>query len=168
MIDLETVDTLPTAGILSIGAVEFDENEILDEFYQPVNVDSCYDLGLTKSEDTLKWWTNQSSTAKAVFTDPNRIHLKQALLGFIEWLPNDIGNLKIWAHGSDFDTPIIINAFNACGLKAPWNFWNHRCNRTVSAITGRRHSSRGVYHNALDDARSQAQHLLCVAPDFIR
>jgi hypothetical protein len=69
MIDMETLDVLPTATILTIGAVKFDPfgDELaepsMEKFYVKVDVDSCDRLGCTISQDTLNWWSNQSKEA---------------------------------------------------------------------------------------------------------
>jgi len=54
MIDLETLDVLPTATILTIGAVKFDpfgdlQKEKQDTFYVKVDIDSCDRIGATVS-----------------------------------------------------------------------------------------------------------------------
>ena len=58
MIDLETLDVLPTATVLTIGAVKFDpfgEDQIQkssEKFYVKVDLDSCDALGLTTVQRT--------------------------------------------------------------------------------------------------------------------
>ena len=67
MIDLETLDVLPTATILTIGAVKFDpfgddiNEKKAEKFYVRVDVDSCDALGGTVSQSTL--WHNFISSA---------------------------------------------------------------------------------------------------------
>ena len=70
MIDLETLDTKPSASILTIGAVKFDptgdelKESTCEKFYVKVDLDSCDKLGLTVSQSTLDWWANQSQEAQ--------------------------------------------------------------------------------------------------------
>ena len=65
MIDLETLDVLPSATILSIGAVKFDPfgDEVNEssavKFYTRVDIDSCDHIGATVSQSTLDWWASQ-------------------------------------------------------------------------------------------------------------
>lgn len=55
MLDLETMDTKPTAAITEIGAVRFDNEKILSRFRIKVDLQSCIDLGLTVSGSTIMW-----------------------------------------------------------------------------------------------------------------
>ena len=70
MIDLETLDVLPTATILTIGAVKFDpfgddiNEKKAEKFYVRVDVDSCDALGGTVSQSTLEWWAQQEKAAQ--------------------------------------------------------------------------------------------------------
>jgi len=85
MIDLETLDVLPTATVLTIGAVKFDpfgEDQVqksAEKFYVKVDLDSCDALGLTTSESTLAWWGQQSKAAQeeAFSTEGEYLSLKQ-------------------------------------------------------------------------------------------
>ncbi len=73
----------------------------------------------------------------------------------------------MWGCGSDFDNVVLANAYTMCGLKAPWNFWNNRCYRTIKARYPEVEFERvGVYHRAVDDARSQALHLMKIEKDL--
>lgn len=45
MLYLETMDTAPTAAIIAIGAVEFDEHTLGREFYRVVDLQSSMDAG---------------------------------------------------------------------------------------------------------------------------
>ena len=86
MIDLETLDVLPTATVLTIGAVKFDPfgddlaDPKMEKFYVKVDVDSCDRLGCTVSQATLDWWASQSKEAQEEAFDPNgRISIEDAL-----------------------------------------------------------------------------------------
>lgn len=173
MVDLETLDTAPTAVVLSIGAcrVDWDNECITDEFYRVISVESCAEAGLTTSSDTKSWWDRQSPEARKVFTDPN-VPLQQALIEFAAYLePFDRKKVRIWGNGSDFDNVILSNAYQTLNFETPWRFYNNRCFRTVNKTFGPfqyamdTESHRGgVYHNALDDAIYQAKRLLKLKP----
>jgi exodeoxyribonuclease VIII len=46
-------------------------------------------------------------------------------------------------------------------MPVPWQFWNSRCYRTVKSLYPDNKLKRsGTYHNAVDDAESQARHLI--------
>ena len=70
MIDLETLDTSPSAAIISlIGAVKFrsaTQTPLGDKFYLPVSIQSNLDEGRTISGDTLRWWMNQDDGAQRI------------------------------------------------------------------------------------------------------
>lgn len=170
MVDLETLDTRPTAVILSIGAcrVNWGTGEASDPFYRVIDPASCEEAGLTKSKDTLAWWAKQSEEARRVFTDPN-VSLLQALTDFATYLKFFGGRVRVWGNGSDFDNVILINAYNALGLDAPWRFYDNRCFRTVRKQLGHLITEPprgGTYHNALDDAVFQTQILLQLKEQF--
>ncbi len=167
MVDLETLDTKPTAIILSIGAclVNWDKGEPTNDFYRVIDPASCEEAGLTKSKDTLAWWAKQSEEARRVFTDPN-VSLLQALTDFAKYLSSfNKSKVRLWGNGSDFDNTIIANAYDALGLDAPWKFYNNRCFRTVRKVMGGQFEEptrAGTYHNALDDAKHQTRVLLAM------
>lgn len=50
----------------------------------------------------------------------------------------------------------------AAGLEQPWAFWNDRCYRTLKARSELKIARTGTHHNALDDAKSQALHLITI------
>jgi exodeoxyribonuclease VIII len=71
--------------------------------------------------------------------------------------------IKVWGNGSDFDNKLLSTAYEKIGWKhlIPWNFRNNRCYRTVKNLYPSVKMKRsGDHHNALDDAKSQANHLL--------
>lgn len=165
MVDLETLDTAPTSCIVSIGAVKFGPNgyDEYDTFYMVVDLQSCNDIGLTISADTVDWWIKQSIQARSVFNQPSDT-ITNVLYAFGEWLPD---NCKLWGNGASFDNAILANAYSVLKMEQPWKFWNDRCYRTIAAMHERQRFQQGTYHNALDDAKSQAEHLIQIAPGVI-
>lgn len=158
MLDLETLDTSPTALILAIGAVKFGRTELGDVFYMAIDIQSCLDKDLTISGSTLTWWLEQSLEAQAE-AFKGTIQLPEALRHFAEFLEDS--DIKVWGNGAAFDNVILANAYRACGIPVPWKFWNDRCYRTLKNERPEVPLERvGTHHNALDDAISQAQHLI--------
>lgn len=162
MVDIETLDNKPTSAIVSIGAVMFGPNgyDEYNTFYMVVDAQSCIDAGLTLSADTISWWMKQSDQARSVFQQP-AAHIANALVEFSKWFPT---GAKLWGNGASFDNAILSNAYSALKLQQPWDFWNDRCYRTIAAMHDRRRFQQGVHHNALDDAKSQVEHLIQIAP----
>lgn len=168
MLDLETLSTLPNAMLLSIGAVKFApeyfgyDDPVYDKFYQVVRSDKEL-TGFDINDDTLKWWTQQSEEARAVFADPNAVDLDTALHNFFAWVTRnaDRDDVRMWGNGSSFDNVILSTAYRLRGFEQPWRFWNDRCYRTVKNMYPKVDMVRvGTHHNALADAESQARHLL--------
>ena len=172
MIDLETLGTQPGSIILSIGAVLFDPTQPVpnclgEEFYYVVGKPTCLAAGLTFSQDTLDWWKKQSPEARKVLTqseDPNEsISLKKVLDLLSVWLPP---NTKVWSNGANFDQPLLDVAYNKVGKSIPWKYYHSRCHRTVVALHPNEKALRPptiLAHNALEDAKWQAKHLVNVA-----
>lgn len=156
MIDLETMDTASTAAIVSIGAVKFDKDGISDEFYSIIDLADCVQHGLTMSPSTVQWWISQPNKSDTFDGNKSKL-LSSALLKFGGWIPD---NARVWGNGSDFDNAILRNAYNACSLSVPWKYYNNCCYRTFKNLFPTPIDRVGTHHNALDDARSQALHLI--------
>jgi len=155
MIDLETLDVEPKAVILSIGLVAYYPDKIADTLYLIPSIQDQLNLGRTISESTLKWWMQQSSEARAIFsqqTSDFKWCMEQAAL----FLGQHRG--KVWSHGANFDTVLIASALKDVGIKNPYQYWDVRCFRTWMDEYGVKMEKRtGVHHHALDDAKTQAQ-----------
>ena len=162
MVDLETLGTTAGCTILSIGAVFFDRDKGLgDEFYTVVSRASCAEIGLFEDPDTVKWWKGQNADAQKVLKAAGLKKAKgiaNALSEFDAFIKKDTG-VKVWGNGADFDNPILIAAYTKLGRKQGWGNWSGRCYRTLKNLAPSVKLVRqGVYHNALDDAKSQAEH----------
>ena len=160
MIDLETLDVLPTATILTIGAVKFDPfgddvNEpSCEKFYVRVDIDSCDRIGCTVSQATLDWWASQSQAAQDEAFDPtNRIDIVDAMnqLYKLCW-----GAKRVWSHGAGFDVIIMEHIFRKIGKAVPWQFWEVRDTRTLFDIGINPNRPPVLKHHALEDAWNQA------------
>ena len=157
MIDLETMGTGSNAAIIAIGAVKFDHVGIVDEFYKVVSLESSVKNGMTIEPDTVLWWMKQSVEARKEFERKGG-SLCRVLLTFYEWFGQD---KPVWGNGASFDNVILSNAYKLTGLEQPWNFWSDRCYRTLKSLYPSIEVNRsGTHHNALDDAKSQALHLI--------
>lgn len=179
MVDLETRGTMAGCIILSIGAVEFNPltEELGKEFYTVISTPDSKERYLREEQGTMDWWAKQSEEARKVLAEsehPDAPTLPQALAHFNQWL-SSIGttnSFRIYGNGADFDNPILINAYDAGGVKPFFGTWGGRCYRTLKNLDelfGDSHkfhkldSDRhrvGTHHNALDDAKSQALHLM--------
>lgn len=167
MLDLETLGTGNRAVILSIGAVKFRPDTpahpnlfpVYDSFHIGVDPRSCVAHGLEMDADTVMWWFDSGRDhARQALQDLERVDLVTALEGFAMWFGAE--SLPTWGNGAVFDNVIMRSAYKATGQETPWKFWDDRCYRTLKALAPDVVLERvGTYHNALDDARSQAKHL---------
>ena len=174
MVDLETLSTAYNARILAIGAVKFNvEQGVYSSFYQAIAPPKIEHItngtdsdGFHISSDTMSWWATQSPEARAVFTDPNAMTIWSALLSFRTWVLKDnaVEDVRVWGNGASFDNVILSTAYDIGGMEKPWKFYNDRCYRTIKnvAVNKVEMIRTGTYHNALDDAESQANHLLAM------
>ena len=160
MIDLETLDVLPTATILTIGAVTFDplgrdvEEKSCEKFYVRVDVDSCDRLGATVSQSTLDWWAGQSQEAQNEAFDPtNRISIEDAMTQLYKFC---WGAKRVWSHGAGFDVIILEWYFRKIGKAIPWSFWEVRDTRTIFDLGINPNRPPVLKHHALEDAWNQA------------
>lgn len=176
MIDLETLGTTPGSIILSIGACFFDRNtsEIGEVFYTEINTQSCKDAGLTASADTIAWWERQSGDAKALLErcrSSNSLSALETAKQFIEWVnKQSFGSFtSVWANDPTFDCKLLEALLATCGESTPWPFWQERSCRTAVEIglamginPKKEIPFTGIQHNALDDAKHQAEYVSAV------
>lgn len=159
MIDIETFSTAKNAALASIGALKFNDKEILDKFYINIDPGTSKAAGLHFSQSTIDWWKSQKPEAFAALKK-DRYTLSNALDQFSEWYgPKSI---PIFACGPDFDLVIMEANYAAVGKKHPWKYSEARCFRTFKALFKADTVRQGVYHNALDDAIYQAQYIIDV------
>jgi hypothetical protein len=160
MIDLETLDVLPSASVLTIGAVRFDPfgddiNEPdCDKFYVKVDLDSCDRYGCTVSQDTVDWWARQSKEAQdEAFNPEGRIPIESAIDQLYKFC---WGGKRVWSHGAGFDVIILEHLFRKVGKAIPWSFWEVRDTRTLFDLGIDPRRPPVLKHHALEDAWNQA------------
>lgn len=171
MLDLETFGTRPGCVIRSIGALMFDPRATMSNpnseemFYVNVDRASCEVLGMHVDPDTEKWWSQPKmrEAQAALLVDPRPV--TEAACTFLDFWRRS-GARRVWSQGGNFDEPIMTAFLRACGLSAPWKFYDARCTRTAyqmgefDPFSVRR---EGTHHSALDDCRHQ---VICVQRAF--
>lgn len=161
MLDVESLGTRPGDIILSIGAVWFTPGgEEKSKFYCTINKDSSREAGLRAQKSTLEWWGKQAPEAQAA-AFKGEFSLESTLTQFKMWLPPG-ENTLIYGNGANFDNALLAAAYRAMKMDVPWKYWNDRCYRTLASMFMNQRTKverSGVYHNALDDARTQMQRL---------
>ena len=165
MLDLETMGNSADSAIVAIGAVEFNTqtSELGRQFYVVVDLQTSVQAGGVMDASTVLWWLKQSDGARKLFSEKGK-SINEALTDFATWL-NQCGavdDLKIWGNGAAFDNVILAGAYKRSGIQQPWQFRNDRCYRTIKGLYKeiKMRERVGVHHNALDDAISQALHLI--------
>lgn len=165
MIDIETMGTRPTAPIVSIGAVAFDDKGIHKKFYRVVNLESAVAGGGIIEPSTVMWWLTQSEEARVALTDDIDEPLSVVLEAFALWITDLPGGPSavrgVWGNGATFDNVLVAEAYKRLDMLAPWPFWKDRCYRTVKNMFPAVELVReGTHHHALADAETQALHLI--------
>lgn len=158
MVDIETYDVKPSAIILSIGACVI--TDIAMTFYKELDTTTQYQR--TVSSATKDWWSKQPMPIPIGTLD-----LHSGLLQFQQWLDSLAQYFTaepiIWCKGTDFDTAILIHAYQSLYLPVPWMYNNVRDCRTIYKVCG--FTARKANHNALHDAQWQAEDLMICLND---
>lgn len=161
MIDFETLAQTPDSAVLSLGAVLFNSEKIIEEREWAFSLEEQMRAKLSVNPETIIWWLKQGAAAQAVFDKcaTHGVSMKTFLPEFHEWLRQK--DVRIWGNGASFDVSIVEHLLNRGQVKIPWKFWNIRCYRTLKSLFDieRTVSRLGTKHNALEDAKFQA---LCV------
>ena len=116
MIDLETLDTSPTAVVTSVALVVFNpfSDAVTEQFSFQLDVQEQLDTGGTVSASTLQFWMSQMqvsnvSPADVVPTIETSLFEREEQL--LEWL-GDHGEFDgVWAQGINFDLPVLKSLF---------------------------------------------------------
>lgn len=166
MLDLETMDAAPTAAIVAIGAVRFNDTGITDEFYISIDLESARRGGGTMSASTILWWIGQSEDARNELLYSPKVDIGKALLEFTKFCPDQC---LVWGNGASFDNVVLRTAYERCMFPTPWNFRNDRCYRTLASMAPNALKVESqVPHHALHDARAQAQTLINIREAYGR
>ena len=156
MVDIETLGTKPYSVIVAIGATTGKR-----DFYQTLEIRNGVECGLKMDSDTVLWWLKQDEAARSVFLENEKgVKLFEALSAFGRFVPEN--DVMLWGNSAAFDLGLLGNAYDKLGLPRPWKYWQEGCYRTLKNV--RRDIEQGprigVAHNALDDAKTQHEHLL--------
>ena len=165
MLDTETMGIKPDAAIVAIGAVLFDEHtgQIGETFYRTIHLATSVRLGFKIEPATVLFWLGQEDEARRSILF-NAVNAVDAMTDFAEWVQQHgapKGELRVWGASPAFDCVKVQAHLEACGLEAPWFYWNERDYRTIrerNKIVPE--DERVGLHNALADAVHQARHLI--------
>ena len=160
MIDIETLGTKPGCVILSIGAVEFGDDQLGREFYIEIGLADCQQLGLTIDSETVRWWMGRETKPPVNGVVPLRSALTMLADELSGW-----EDKFVWANSPSFDISILEAAYHVTCVDPPWSFRNCRDFRTAKHLLAPDFDpatvpSQGDDHNALADAKWQAKALM--------
>lgn len=178
MIDLETLDTKPSAVVLSIGAVVWETYvseetpfelrwRLVERFLRVLDIQKQVDRKRTVSENTLLWWQRQDQTAKDEAFNPVRQHPGFVLGDFREFAGKyadpEVGDLGInafWASPATFDFPIWDDLAMTFNNFVPWTYRQKYDVRTVvreASYPAKNHvwNGLGVAHTPVYDCEWQ-------------
>lgn len=190
--DMETLEDMKKIDLLGVPAYDAlrkgNTADSEDFFYKVVNATTCALEGMSFDEDTMKFWSEASREAKAALSSYEAVSIVSAL-HFLEHYLERLketsggGELVIWTQGTDFDIPILKNAFSrVLGVtpdQLPWKYRNVRDARTyiieglTVALGLEDHETSQIYdylpnfadlvkHNSLHDAIRTALNVIYV------
>ena len=157
MVDCETLDIGERPVLLSIGAVVFNDQQILHYFDAGISTESTTDFDV--SQDTLDWWSEQSLAAREqAFSGTENI--KDALIRLVNFYTQHECT-EIWSKGALADIRWINNALSHFDIDRPWKFYKEFCFRTLlKSVPQFEIPFTGTPHSALDDAIHQAKQFI--------
>lgn len=167
MLDLETLDTKPSAHILELALVCFCPftGRVNESLSRHVRFGLTPQAGATISPSTLKWWvvTNQSYMNE-LFTEVDNI-LKVELFKIFDLFKQarELGEVRVWNTGT-FDIDIVNSAFEReLNIHEPIiKFWEVRDVRSLRQLNddfGLNNDEWPTSHNAKDDCLRQISYV---------
>lgn len=107
-VDNETLDTLHSAVVLTVGAVVFRGSTIVEKIYFAVDVQEQIDRGRTISGSTIMWWLVQDEKARRALIEPTALKISTGRAILREW---GARCEHIWARPAMFDLPMLRSLF---------------------------------------------------------
>lgn len=180
MIDIETLDTKPTAVVLSIGLVTFTASQVETQFNRSLiypSIEMQIARGRTISTSTLKFWMGQGgAAAEEAFVDEYERSDPENVMNGLQTILSNAST--IWANGDLFDLGILIDLNNFCSdmplykkYNAPRDLRTLRAEATKIGYTDAVSWDDLTPHSAIDDCigqirglRAIRKYLSCLAP----
>lgn len=184
VVDIEALDTTPTAKIGTIGAVAVDvlTGKQLGWFYQRIDL-AQKQRGRTVDPSTEAFWEQQSTENPGSWCemfDPGlaRVSLPVALIElseFIKGLERSEGAaVQVVGNGPEYDNAALADAYHRCEIPLPWSYWGNQSLRTavwmgrllLGVDPKRRLARASELHHALHDAQHEAAYLVAIMDAF--
>lgn len=158
MVDIETLGVIPSAVILSIGAITIVNSPVPEwNFYQELDTDTQFER--TKSQSTIDWWAKQPEG----LMPKGSTDIRKALSNFHEFFSHLRAEPIVWCKGTDCDIAILTHAFTQYHMPVPWKYDAVRDFRTLKKLFPHySYPANPNAHNALADAKHQAEELKAI------
>lgn len=163
MLDTESIGLNPDAALVSIGAVMFDENGGLGaSFYRVIHLATSVNAGFKMEPGAVLFWLSQPDEARNAILF-NALPMVDVMKEFADWLTAQCPReeVLVWGCSPAFDCIKVEAHCKAAGVRTPWSYYNERCYRTIRERNKVVEEDERIgLHNALDDAKHQALHLI--------
>src|SRR5260221_426000 len=131
MIDIETLDSSPTAAVIAIGACVFTDGLISDSVSVIIDAEAAQIYGTT-SDAAMGWWAHQDPEVRQrMFA--GKIAPRVAAAEFSVYVRAQRVD-EVWANAPTFDLSILRHLYTRLGMRVPWHYRDERCVRTVYAL----------------------------------
>jgi len=170
IIDLETLDNLPTAAVTNFTAIVFNPSDMIhfDElvknaFDVKLNWKEQLQEGRTTSVSTIEFWKKEENkTAFDLMVKPKGSDVKiqdlfPMFYKYLEQSGYDLGSgndAHAWSRGNSFDFSILENLYQHYNEANPIAYWNQRDIRTAIDTIGchidPEHKNRGYLNHMID------------------
>lgn len=175
--DIETFDTASTAVLVQIGAVVFEDGEILERWKRQVEVEDQIRRGRTISWSTLKFWLEQSDAARFSITadEPERLSGRsrtpvQSVLIEFKSLATHYQVERYHAKGR-MDGDVLDSLYAQHSMTPPWSFRQPRDMRSTLDFDYSGNAAnlerKGEAHDALADAIHQFEQIMVVRNEVL-
>lgn len=166
MLDVECMGMGADGALVSIGAVFFDEHQgqLGAEFHRAINLATAVQRGGTLDPSTIMWWLGQDDAARNSVRF-NGEHIDYALKEFHDFVLKHRTDrmVRVWGCSPTFDCEKVRSALGRSEVDVPWLYFNERCYRTIRERNRSvAQAEREGLHNALEDAKYQANHLIAI------
>jgi len=173
MLDIETWNRSSSEPlILSIGAVKFNADEIVDRFHVGVDPVDAERYGFHPDASTMLWWMDpKREAARKELLELPKVDLWSAVDGFLQWcrITPEEERGSLWGKGATFDNVRLKAVSDKLGLgyDAVFNYRQDECYRTLAnRCPDVKFEMIGTAHSAVADAESQARHLQAIAKQY--
>lgn len=167
VLDIETLDTTPTACVLSVGFAQVDLHDLVITDWGQLYVDQNEQIGRTVSESTTKWWAGQPEAWRRQ-CGVERASIRETFTSLGDLAINLAGlpdqGATWWGYGPSFDLVVLENLAAQHSLTPPWTYRDHRDLRTLFELAGVKpgqfRKADEVEHDAEADALVEARAMI--------